>query len=255
MTSELSQEDFRPNKRKWYKKWWGKLIIILSIWLLVMVIIITSFGTVIFSQVRKGVLDLSRESLLELPGQEQAQISLLARRKILETLDDPYDGSLEAEIVIVEFSDFQCSFCQEVFPAVREINSLYGDNIRFIYRDFPGSDIHPQALLAAQAGECAEDQGKFWPMHDKLFINQKNLSEDIMKEIAKQIGLNTEVFNNCLDTRKHQEEVVDDFKDGLTLGVTGTPTFFINGEKFEGVLSLDNFKQVINFYLEQVTKQ
>ena len=249
MILESEEKVFAPNKQKWHKQWWGKLVIILLVWLLIMVIIIPSFALSIFLRVRSGALD--QGSLLELPGESQAEIARLASRKILETLDDPYLGSLEAEIVIVEFSDFQCVYCQEVFSTVREVASLYGNNIRIIFRDFPSSDVHPQALLAAQAGECAQEQGKFWPMHDKLFMNQDNLSPEVMKEIAKQIGLATAEFNNCLDTGKYQEEVIDDFKDALTLGVKGTPTFFINGEKFEGVISLEGFQEIINYYLAQ----
>ncbi|XOU94009.1 MAG: DsbA family protein [Candidatus Kerfeldbacteria bacterium] len=162
----------------------------------------------------------------------------------IATNDDPYAGSDDAKIVIVEFSDFQCPYCTQAFPTVREIISTYGDQIKFIYRDFTNSTIHPQAQKAAEAGECASEQDKFWELHDKLFINS-DLSVSAIKQYAGEIGLDTEQFNECLDSGRYYEETQQDFASGIVAGVDGTPTFFINGTKFEGSISVDNFKTII----------
>lgn len=163
----------------------------------------------------------------------------------IATNDDPYAGSDDAKIVIVEFSDFQCPFCTQAFPVVREIISMYGDQIKFVYRDFPNSTIHPQAQKAAEAGECASEQDKFWELHDKLFINS-DLSVSAIKQYAIEIGIDADQFNECLDSDRYYEEVQQDFASGIVAGVDGTPTFFINGTKFEGVISVNSFQNIID---------
>ncbi|MEA3494461.1 MAG: DsbA family protein [Bacteroidota bacterium] len=163
----------------------------------------------------------------------------------IATNDDPYAGSNDAKIVIVEFSDFQCPYCTQAFSTVREVISTYGDQIKFIYRDFPNSTIHPQSLKAAEAGECASEQNKFWEMHDKIYINT-DLSVTALKQYATEVGMDAGQFNECLDSDRYYEEVQQDFASGIVAGVDGTPTFFINGTKFEGSVSVDNFKSIID---------
>jgi protein-disulfide isomerase len=162
------------------------------------------------------------------------------------TTDDPYAGDPNAKVVVVEFSDFQCPYCSQEFPTVRELINVYKNKIKFIYRDFPVSDKHPNAQKAAEAADCAFAQGKFWEMHDKLFINQSDLSNAALKRYAGEIGLDAAQFNSCLDSGTYASEVQKDFNDGYAAGVQGTPTFFINDRKFEGVVSLDTFKQIID---------
>ncbi len=170
--------------------------------------------------------------------------------KAIITSDDPYQGAADAQIVIVEFGDFQCSYCYEAFPVVRELISKYGDSIKFIYRDFPNNDIHPDAQRAAEAGECAQAQGKFWEMHDKMFINQDDLSEAALVRYADEIGLDETSFEECLTSNQFANEVKQDFYDGLFAGVQGTPTFFINNTKFEGAATVDSFSYAIDNLLE-----
>lgn len=164
----------------------------------------------------------------------------------VDLVDAPYTGSPTAKVVIVEFSDFQCSYCKEAFSVVREINSYYGDRIKFEYRNFPITENHPNAQKAAEAGLCAHAQDKFWAMHDKMFINQSDLSVLALKNYAKEINLNTTQFNTCLDQGVYAVKVQKDFDDGLNAGVTGTPTFFINGRMFPGVISFTDMKGAID---------
>lgn len=169
------------------------------------------------------------------------------------TATDPVWGNPSAPVKIIEFSDFQCPFCQESFPIVREMLFKYQDKIYFIYRDFPNNLDHPQAQKAAEAGQCANEQGKFWPLHDKFFINQDDLSVAAIKNYAQAVGLDSAKFNVCLDSGKYAEEVNQDYQDGASLGALGTPTFFINGYKVSGVIPKETFIKIIDLALSATT--
>jgi protein-disulfide isomerase len=178
--------------------------------------------------------------------------------------DDPMRGDPNAEITIVEFSDFQCPFCARfhstTLPQIEQ-NYISTGKVNFVYRDFPIQSIHPNALPAAMASECADDQGKFWEYHDKLFENQKGWqSLDIQtgistfKEYAQELGLNMEEFNSCLDSEKYSQEVNADLQDGRNYGVTGTPGFFVGNEKIgfikiTGAQPFSSFQQVLDSQL------
>jgi protein-disulfide isomerase len=155
--------------------------------------------------------------------------------------DDPIRGNPDAEITIVEFSDFQCPFCARfhstTLPQIEQ-NYLSTGKVNFVYRDFPIQSIHPNALPAALASECADDQGKFWEYHDKLFENQRGWQDldsqtgiDTFKGYAQELGMNMEEFDSCLDSGKYSQEVNNDLQDGRNYGVTGTPGFFVGNEK------------------------
>lgn len=145
-------------------------------------------------------------------------------------------GQAGAPLTIVEFADFECPFSKDESAVVRELAARYPDRVRFIYRDFPLTDIHPHAERAAVAGECAHEQGKFWAMHDKLFQNAAALTDDDLKRYAREIGLDPSQFDRCLYSKKAEDEVRDDRGEGLAAGVRGTPTFFIAGRKVEGAI-------------------
>src|SRR3989344_1746733 len=169
--------------------------------------------------------------------------------------DDSFLGKKSAPVVVVEFSDFQCPFCRSFWrDTLPLIKSEYIDTgkVRFVYRDFP-LGFHPGAIPAAQATECAEDQGKFWEMHDKIFIEQDKQGSgtvqfgvDDLKRWAGELGLNTGEFNSCLDSGKYAEEVSNDLKDGQAAGVSGTPSFFINGRSIVGAQPFSAFKAIID---------
>ena len=171
-------------------------------------------------------------------------------REMLETTDDPYFGFQQAELVIVEFADFQCPFCKEAYLTVKKIREEYQDRVKIIYRDLPDLTSHPDALNAAIAAECADEQGRFWPYHDKLFANQNNLTVENLKLLATQSGLNLSQFNQCLDNNKYAAEVQNDLQDGLKFGIIGTPTFFINGNKVPGNIPYETFKAIIEKILQ-----
>lgn len=160
--------------------------------------------------------------------------------------DDPAIGPEDAPVTIIQFSDFQCPFSKRYFDETEHlILSTYGDQIRYVFRDFPLTAIHPQAQKAAEAAQCASDQGKFWEYHDMLFQNQGALQVDNLKSYAASLGLNQSAFDLCLDSGKYAQEVQKDIEDGQSYGVMGSPTFFINGRKVVGALPYTTFQIVI----------
>jgi protein-disulfide isomerase len=164
--------------------------------------------------------------------------------------DDPSVGPADAPITIVEFSDFQCPYCQKSVGVLKELRHFYGEKIRIVYRDYP-SPNHPYAQQAAEAAQCAGDQGKFWEYHDSLFDHQARGTGWNFIELAKEIGLRHEALATCLKTRRYREEVSKDLHDGFKLGVTSTPTFFINGRPLVGAKPFAEFQAVIDRLLKQ----
>ncbi len=163
--------------------------------------------------------------------------------------DDPSIGPKDAPITIIEFSDFQCPFCARAAPTVKQILKEYDGKVRFVYRDFPLS-FHQNAQKSAEAAECADEQGKFWEYHDKLFENQNALEISNLKQYAKDLGLDSSKFDSCLDSGKYTKEVEKDTEDGQKYGVTGTPAFFINGKLVSGAQPFKNFATIIDSELK-----
>jgi protein-disulfide isomerase len=188
----------------------------------------------------------------ELRDKAGVQILLDAPRVAVSMGEDPAKGPAAAPITIVEFSDFQCPYCARVNPTIKQVEEKYGDKVRLVFRDFPLVQIHRDAAKAAEAGECAHEQGKFWEMHDKLFANQSKLQVEAMKQTATEIGLDAEKFNQCMDSSKYAAEVQKDVDEGSRYGVTGTPAFFINGRMLSGAQPLEAFTEMIDEELARV---
>ncbi len=167
--------------------------------------------------------------------------------------DDAFLGDADAPVTIIEFSDYECPFCGRFFSqTLPEIKKEYIDKglVKLVYRDFPLS-FHPNAQKAAEAAECAGDQGSYFEMHDKIFENQQAIGVANLKAYAADLGLNTVAFSNCLDSGKYAQEVRDDTADGQAAGVSGTPSFFINGKKLIGAQPFDAFKAIIDAELAE----
>ncbi|PJF35481.1 MAG: hypothetical protein CUN49_10370 [Candidatus Thermofonsia Clade 1 bacterium] len=165
----------------------------------------------------------------------------------VELGNSPAWGPEDAKVVVVEYSDFECSFCarfyRETYGTLKE---RYGDRVRFVFKHFPISFIHPNAERAALAAECANEQDKFWEYHDKLFENQQNLSQNALISYAQQVGVpNIEQFTECLTTQKYLSTVTADLQQGERYGVQGTPTFFINGLPLVGAQPYSVFERAI----------
>ncbi|MBI2147178.1 DsbA family protein [Candidatus Woesearchaeota archaeon] len=163
--------------------------------------------------------------------------------------DDPVMGKAKAPVTIIEFSDYQCPFCSRFYTqTLPQLKSEYIDTGKasFVYRDFPLTSIHPEAKPAAIAANCAEKQGKYWEMHDKIFTNQQSLSSSNYKAWAGELGLDAGKFESCLNDPAMGAEVDKDLQDGASAGVQGTPAFFINGRLLSGAQPFSAFKAVID---------
>lgn len=171
--------------------------------------------------------------------------------------NDPMLGNKDAKVTIVEFSDFQCPYCGRFYVQTEsQLKKDYIDTgkVNFVYRDFP-LGFHPNAEPAAEAAECANEQGKFWEMHNKIFENQESMSTESYKQWAKDLGLDTNKFNSCFDSQKYKDEVKKDEADGEKYRVSGTPTFFIGNPKsgyirLVGAQPYEAFKQVLDQLLK-----
>jgi len=161
--------------------------------------------------------------------------------------DDPTLGPEDAPVVIVEFSDYECPYCSRFRQeTLDQIIDTFGDDVLLVYRDFPLTQIHPHAQEAAEASECADDQDAFWAYHDLLFANQAALDTDSLISYAEELDLDVGLFTDCLESGKHTDEVVADLNDGRAYGVTGTPSFFINGVPLVGAQPFVSFENLIN---------
>ncbi|MGE5216349.1 MAG: thioredoxin domain-containing protein [Chloroflexota bacterium] len=214
-------------------------------------------------KVRNKIRDLLQEQKLKTQRNFYIQ-SLRAKAKITTYLkpppiqranvvikDAPSRGAETAPVKIVKFEDFECPFCRAVQPTLAALLKKYDGKIRIIHKDLPLEEIHPQAQLAAEAARCAEDQGKFWQYHDTLYHNAPKLSPADLKAYAKEVGLDVGSFDQCLASGKHKAGVQQDLNEGAKLGLTGTPSFFINGREISGAQPLEAFSAIIDEELAQ----
>jgi protein-disulfide isomerase len=147
---------------------------------------------------------------------------------------DHAQGPADAPVTLVEYGDYQCPYCGAAYPIVKDVQRQMGDRLRFVFRNFPISTSHPHAQAAAEAAEAAGAQGKFWEMHDMLYEHQAMLDQGHLQRMAEQIGADGERFKEDMAERRYEKRVRDDFMSGVRSGVNGTPTFFINGVRYDG---------------------
>src|SRR4051794_8180779 len=157
----------------------------------------------------------------------------------------PARGPDKAPVTIVEFSDFQCPYCGREYPVIERVMKEYDGKVRLVFRHYP-LDFHPFAEKAAEAGACAQDQGKFWELHDKMFSNQTKLAVEDLKGYAKSVGIDVSKFEKCLDSGEKKTMVEEDVKAGSAAGVNGTPAFFINGIFINGAQPFEQIKQAVD---------
>jgi protein-disulfide isomerase len=148
--------------------------------------------------------------------------------------DDHIQGSENAQVTLVEYGDYQCPYCAKAYVIVKRIQLRLGPQLRFVFRNFPLTQAHPLVELAAEAAEAAGAQRKFWEMHDTLYENQPALSPETIKAFAQDLRLDMEPFEDDLATGRFRQRVKSDFMGGVRSGVAGTPTFFINEERYDG---------------------
>ncbi|MBF0462295.1 MAG: DsbA family protein [Magnetococcales bacterium] len=215
---------------------------------------LTGEGKGVEDQVREYMLDKKREEAREayLKGLWEkygAEILLHPPRVELTVPQDLVRGKVDAPITLIEFSDFECPYCRRAQGTLQAVEKEYGDKVRFAFRHYP-LPFHEQAPKASEAAQCAADQGKFWPFHDALFAEGTSLAPADLKKLAGKLALDQAAFDACLDSSRHANRVAKDSAEGKQLGISGTPTFFVNGIRLVGAVPLDKFKQVIDAELK-----
>ncbi len=187
-------------------------------------------------------------------GHPPAPPKLLDEAVAIPVAGSPVKGPADAQITLVEFSDFQCPYCAKAIKQLDAVLHAYPSQVRLIFKQYP-LDSHGQALLAAQAAIAANQQGKFWEMHDAMFANRTNLARPALMALAGHAGLDMKRFAADLDSQATQKAVEHDRADGDKAGVEGTPTVFIDGQRYNGSLALEPMKSVIDAELKKSAKK
>lgn len=195
---------------------------------------------------------------LETQARAQARAAFLAslreKAKVTVALEPPRVqvaatgpslGPANAPVTIVEFSDYECPFCKRAHPTLTELVKKYPEQVRFVYRHFPLDNIHRNARGAAEASQCADEQGKFWAYHELIFAATTPLTAETLRGIAEKAGLDLAKYDACAKERRHRAHVDSDVADGRAAGVSGTPAFYVNGIPLSGARSLEDFEKVI----------
>jgi len=163
----------------------------------------------------------------------------MATLKVLVTGEDHAQGPEDADVTLVEYGDYECPHCGRAYPIVKQVQKHFGKRLRFVFRNFPLSEMHPHAEAAAEVAEFAGAQGKFWEMHDRLFENQERLGEALFLDLDKELKLSATAMRQALAQKTFEARVRADFTGGVRSGVNGTPTFFINGQRHNGSFDFD----------------
>lgn len=188
-----------------------------------------------YQQQQDGQLKQARQTFLEqIKTNPQAVIG-----------NSPLTGSEAKSIVLVEFSDFQCPFCARAHETIQQFMKTNQDQVTLVYKHFPLTQIHPQALPAAQASWAAQQQGKFWEYQNALFTQQNQLGEELYPAIAKQLNLDVEKFDRDRQSPEAKAAIQKDIQLGESLGISGTPFFIMNGETFSGAVELSKIEEVL----------
>jgi len=214
-----------------------------------------------FDQVKSQAKQLLRTAAVQQAREQyadslrdRAEVSIFLQPPLVQVASDParVRGNADALVTIIEFADFQCPFCNRIEPALNEVIAKYQGKVKLSFRDFPLSQIHPNAKIAAEASRCALEQGKFWEMHDAMFADQSKLDEAALAKTAAGLGMDHKSFESCVKSGKYEAVVQQDFQAGAEAGVNATPSFVINGEFLSGVQSEAEFEKIINTQLAAV---
>lgn len=230
----VENHDFLTDKKKWYHRRWGKVLL----FFIIIAIVVTIYFIYVFLTTFVEVYKTT--NITKLPADK------LPPYKVAELLepDDPMLGNVTAPLVIIEFGDFNCPVCQRSYQNIRELASKYPDKVKIYWKNYPVVSL--ESVNLAIAAECAAEQNKFWPLHDKLFQMQGLVNEKNLPEIAKQVGLDVAKFNSCLQQANIKMRVQFDYDAAQKVEAAGTPTFIINGYKIEGYVPMEIWEKLIS---------
>jgi protein-disulfide isomerase len=158
---------------------------------------------------------------------------------------DHSSGTADAKLTVVEYGDYQCPYCGQAYPIVKKLQKEFGDDLRFIFRNFPLSDMHPHAEAAAEVAEAVALQGKFWEIHDTIYENQRDLSSEALARYITEVGADVGQVAKDIKSGAPRQRVEADFEGAIRSGANGTPTFFVNGERYDGSWMYDPFSEYL----------
>lgn len=203
---------------------------------------------------QQGEAALREELLASLRTKYDVDLLFEPMRVDLDLETATFKGPADAPVTLVEFSDFQCPACRGFNPVLEQLLEAYPEDVRVAFLQLPLRQIHPQAQGAAEASLCARDQGKFWELHDALFADQRNLGVDGLKSTAREIGLDGETFDECLDSNRYADVVQQDVDQAARLGASGTPSVFVNGRPVSPG-RVPTFEQLEGLLLDELGRQ
>lgn len=227
----------------WYKKWWGIIILVF-----IGLILVSAIASAIYviKEIKRLQTEESSNSLKE---QHQAYLDLINGKNAY------YTGTTSPKITVVEFTDFACPFCQQSAEGIRDLAEKYKDDVKFVVRDYP---IHDTSINLALAARCAGEQGKFWEAYDSIFLNQDNLKStttiktDIVSWAKSLKSLDMDKFETCFNNRGYISVIKQDYEDGESLKIQGTPTWFVNNYPITGYYPEEKFQELFDGILQQL---
>lgn len=236
-------------RKPWYASFWKVALMLVLFGVVVAGLLFALLVYTEYTRVNNGeesfIAGLQNSDGQSVGVNTRTQVTNTIRPTI--TVNTPRKGELNAPIEIIAFEDFECPFCASAAPIIEQVLAEYGDDIVFAYRDFPLTTIHPNAYEAALAGQCANEYGKFWEFYDIAYAKQGDLgTPGIYATWANELGINSGDFAACVNSEKYADQVQANLDAGFLAGVNSTPTWIVNGVVFRGVLSFDQWKQVID---------
>jgi protein-disulfide isomerase len=228
----------KEQHKHWYKRWWGILIIVLIPLVVTFLPLYIYQLVVVYDEIKSGAfVDLTE-------FEKQADYDMSA---VIDPIS-PWIGNKDAKIVIVEFGDFNCPYCYKEMPILKQVLAKYRDKVKIHWRNFP--TVSDSSLEFAYGAVCANRQGKFWAYHDMMFVGQGRYSIGSLSMIAKNLNLDIEKFESCLESSLTKAEVRKDYLFAVDYNLQGTPTFFVNGFKLQGVVTYEAWEKIIDQLLE-----
>lgn len=245
--------------KKWYKRGWGVAVLAVSGIILVVGLSFAGFFAYYAWQLRFGDAESVEKQFV---GNKKMMSTAQFLSNAENTSDfipdyakyirphNPTLGEENAPVTIMVFMDFECPYSREEFKILKEVIQKYEPVVRVVFKYLPLVSIHPDSLPAAEAAACAQEQGRFWQYHDMLFTKQDLRTEALLAN-AKELGLNTDMFNLCLATEKYNQEINQDSEDAVEIGLQGTPSYLVNGVKIGGVLTAQQWDEIILSFLNK----
>lgn len=249
-TYKTHMDELYQQKKAWYKTKAGIIFLsILGIIGLISLLFIALTGYYLL-KIKKGEFAYLAQEFNSSENKNTSNYQTVDNPEKLIRSFNPTIGSKNAQIQIIMFIDFECPSCQKAYQPFKEATEKFGDIINITFKHFPLESIHPNALAAANAAACAAEQNKFWEYYDMLFT-QKKLEKTNFKSYAQKLGLNTASFDSCLETEKYRENIETDMLDGASIGIRATPTYIVNNIKIEGVLSQEDWSNILLQFLQK----